>query len=236
MRHIFSYLKKQLKNENGFTLIELIVVIAIIVVLTSLLVPNIIGYIKQTQRVAALADAKNIVTSAESALVLKASSKSLNTTKTMKYNGKNRKVGGLSNTSIYNTSHTNSPNDGTPEADKNLARAVMDFIYIDGMNEGNTWTGQPKPFGKDCDDYLAEVKADYALILLFDQNGEVPFMQIYHNGILVTYANGQYVANDRSDAKFINKGEAIKNAFKAAGKKESELDSVIKNTWFTSDW
>ncbi len=40
-------LKAQLKDQKGFSLVELIVVIAIMVILIAMLVPNVIGYINK---------------------------------------------------------------------------------------------------------------------------------------------------------------------------------------------
>ena len=53
-------MKKLIKNKKGFTLIELIVVIAILAVLAAILVPSILGYVKEARIAANDANARSI--------------------------------------------------------------------------------------------------------------------------------------------------------------------------------
>lgn len=62
-------LKNRLNESKGFTLVELIVVIAIMVILIALLVPNVVGYISSSQTTANLSAAKSIYNAANTAVV-----------------------------------------------------------------------------------------------------------------------------------------------------------------------
>lgn len=53
-------LKRMKKNQKGFTLVELVVVIAILAVLSALLVPRIMGNVQDAAREREIADARTL--------------------------------------------------------------------------------------------------------------------------------------------------------------------------------
>ena len=56
---------KKIKNQQGFTLIELIIVIAVIAILAAVLLPRFLGFTDDAKMSAAKADAKNLATAVE---------------------------------------------------------------------------------------------------------------------------------------------------------------------------
>jgi prepilin-type N-terminal cleavage/methylation domain-containing protein len=231
MMKLLSGTYRKLKNKEGFTLVELIVVIAIMVVLISLLVPNIIGYIKKANRTAALADAKSIVTGAQNALIYKARECNLTIDKKYKVNGKDKKIGGITNTAINNTLNSTGK---TNQHDLDIASAIIDMVSIAALDQGDkAVTGGKKPFGMKGEEYIKAVNGEYGIILLYNSYGQVPFMQIYRNGVLVTYANGYWAVNDDKDVSFIKKGAKWSQPFIDAGMKASEVDDSLKITTMT---
>ncbi len=63
MNYIFNKPKK--RPKKGFTLIELIVVIAIITILSAALLPKLGGYITESKKVEAINQARNVVNAYE---------------------------------------------------------------------------------------------------------------------------------------------------------------------------
>ena len=97
---------KHKKKKSAFTLIELMVVIAIIAILAAALTPSFTGYINEAKKVAVINQAKNVVTAYEATKVKSSNTYTLNTTVDTFANGSDlldkKDVNKLSNTSIKN--------------------------------------------------------------------------------------------------------------------------------------
>lgn len=60
-----------MKNKKGFTLVELVVVVAIIGILAGILIPNLVGYINKAEKASAEQEVTPYVTAFQSWLVEK---------------------------------------------------------------------------------------------------------------------------------------------------------------------
>lgn len=60
-------LKKQLRNQKGFTLVELIVVLVILAILAAFTIPAMLGFVEDAKGKAAIAEAREVYVAAQTA-------------------------------------------------------------------------------------------------------------------------------------------------------------------------
>ena len=65
---MFTYFSRQMRKKKGFTLIELIVVIAILGILAAILIPRFTGFQDKARRTQVVTDAKQMATAVDSLL------------------------------------------------------------------------------------------------------------------------------------------------------------------------
>jgi prepilin-type N-terminal cleavage/methylation domain-containing protein len=227
------------RNVKGFTLIEMVIVISIIGVLAAIIIPSVMYYLRKAKRTAAIADARTILTATQSAVIEQiAVSGTFSLDKTgCVVDGKRMTVGGLTNTSMHNAitkRDYDSYSTKTNASDTAIADSIIEMINTE-IDAGTASSGSAI-FNKNCQAYMDSVGANYCFIVLYTNDGEVPFMQIYNKGILVTYAAGSFIADDSDNAKFIKLGGSFYEPFISAGKKISEIPARVKNSKFPSKW
>ncbi|MBR6874464.1 MAG: prepilin-type N-terminal cleavage/methylation domain-containing protein [Ruminococcus sp.] len=215
------------KNKKGFTLIELITVIAIIGILATILVPSIYNYVKKARITAAIADTKVIRSSIETALVERLTLSSKGTSgafnkvlfldQTNKNTGKNTQVANLNSGSYEIVGTFTSYSWNSYRTGKYQSSASQDIdLTIAGALDGEfteKWdTGAPvNPMKYNngsltCAQYLKDNNTNFALVVVYNRTGNVRMIQIYRKGILVTYVNGDYVVNTSDKSYFIGSG------------------------------
>ena len=202
---------------RGFTLLELMVVIAITGVLAAILIPTLTGYAKEARVNAAITDARTVKQAIEFSLVRNLAITYENTSgafnKTL-YLDQNRDkskrqtetVGAFSQVSWVAYRKNQLSNSASQKVDKTIAGA-LDNAFTESWKTGNSCNAMKyNSASKNCAQYLKDNNTNFGLIVVYDTLGMVRFMQLYRKGVLVTYVNGDYVVNTDPKAHFVGTG------------------------------
>lgn len=202
---------------KGFTLIELIVVIAIIGALSCILIPTISGFVKEAKINAAITDARTIKQAIEFSLVNNLAitdedtSGAFNKTLYLDQNRDRAKrqtetVGAFSQVSwvAYRKNQLN--NSASQKVDKTIAGALDNAFTEEWKTGKSTNAMKYNSVSKNCAQYLKDNDTNFGLVVVYDTMGTVRLMQLYRKGVLVTYVNNEYIANTDPYAHFIGEG------------------------------
>ena len=203
------------QNKKGFTLIELITVIAIIGILAALLVPSIMNYVKKARAKAAIADAKVIKSVVESALMQRLMDFGVITNeafdKRLYYDpskpSEYEEVGAFTSYSWYEYKDGKigkASDSGSQKVDAEICEKLEDSVsetWPKGSKHQN-----PLPYNtasKNCAKYCKDVNTNFGIICVYNRSGGVVFMQVYRKDILVSFVKGDWVANMKPSAHFV---------------------------------
>ena len=224
---------KRMNKLHGFTLIELIVVIAIIAILAAMLVPTLSGYVQRAKVAAAISSAKTIKSSVESSLSARYSDyaeagelgDALNKILYLdqKKDVSQREfeiVGAFTNRSWWTYMNGNRSGSKSQQVDTVIAKGLAEtFNEKWEKGKGNN----PLAYGKNgtCRDFLKSNNCNVGLVVVYDADCSVRMLQLYRRGILVTYVNGEYIANTSKDARFVGTN-VWSSIYSGSGSKASE--------------
>ncbi|MBR4223852.1 MAG: type II secretion system protein [Oscillospiraceae bacterium] len=202
---------------KAFTLIELVVVIAIIGILSMILIPAIVGHTREARINAAITDARVIKQAVEFSLVNhlaisdKDASPAFNKILYLDQNKDKSKreyevVGAFTSYSWY-VYRKNSSASGSQDIDKVIAGA-LDDSFSEQWKTGKRAVN-PMKYNSDsnnCAKYLKDNDTNFGIVVVYDTIGSVRMMQLYRKGVLVTYVNGEFLANSSPNAHFVGEG------------------------------
>jgi len=167
----------KVKCKKGFTLVELIVVISILVILVVMLLPNVIGYINEAKKTSVMESAKQVYTVAQMTLADVG-------VENMNY---------VNNNSGYLTF----TNVGLSESDMNSNANTMPKLLGVEITKCMSWDLQTKrcPFKNDAPAYGANV-TDYqkqnnqpGIIIQYHPNGGIVYMEWGEDDYIVRINN-----------------------------------------------
>ena len=205
------------RKVKGFTLIEMVTVIAIIGILAGVLVPSLTGYVLKARVAVAIADAKTIKTAVEASLMSRFVidkeggdlSKAFNKILYLDQNSsvKDRQTEAVG--AFTNVSWKKYKTDGKKPTANQSPSQTIDTVIASGLDEAisEDWIAgdgvNPLAYssGKNtCAKYLKDKKTNMALVIVYNRDFTIRMMQVYRKGILVTYINDEYIANTSKDA------------------------------------
>lgn len=193
--------KKRKMLNRGFTLVELIIVIAIMAVLAGLITPSVIRYIRKARAARATEEARVIISAVESAIASNEGADApLLTDKTfITSDGDTIACGVLTNWMLGRTQNGTIVDDTDADyADYLCAKEVLENLMSDASLSYKFFKfngSANRPIGMNCNNFYATYGCP-GVIVVYNKTGKVIFMEYYNYDCLIRFEDNEYTLMD----------------------------------------
>lgn len=205
------------ENNKGFSMVELIVVIALMAILTGAMMVSVLSYMEKAKKTKALTDAKAIYSAAQYAVVnaLMEESEAFNYAIKFQENidGNIIRMGRFSNQSLYKYLMESAGSGSlssalSKKADYYIAEQLAHSVPgADNVTEDNTLKDKSPIGDTHSTKYISEHPEIYGKVvfaLAYNSKGEIIYFQCVYNGYFMTFDGKEFVAEKVSDSTKFN--------------------------------
>lgn len=199
-------MKRTKLGNEGFSLVELIIVIAIMAILAGAIAPALIRYIDKARASRATDEARVIVTAVETALATKAGDDAdFQITSTfVDGSGNSHACGLITNWILSRTQSGVEFTDQDPEyANYLISQEILANLQSEDSNNYmffNFTGGGNNPIGMDCGEFASRYEDCPGVIVAYGANGKVLMLEYYNYGCLIHYENNEYTFMEDEDS------------------------------------
>ena len=191
-------MKRTRCNNEGFSLVELIIVIAIMAILAGAIAPALIRYIDKARASRATEEARTIVTAVETALATKAGEDAdFQIGATFVTSDRTSvQCGLITNWILSKTQSGDEFTDQDPEyANYLISKEILanlqsedsnNYMFFNFTGSGNN------PIGMSCGEFASRYEDCPGVIIAYGSNGKVIMLEYYNYGCLIHYENNEY--------------------------------------------
>lgn len=193
--------KEKLINTKGFTLVELIIVIAIMAVLAGAISPLVIRYIQKARAARATDEAKVILNAVEAAIASNAGADAtLNTNRTFtNSDGNDVACGMITNWILGQTQSGRVFTESDADyADYICSKEVLANLQSESSDDYkfiNFNGNATRPIGMNCVNFYNTYNCP-GVIVVYNSYGKVIFLEYYNYSSLIRYEDGEFIQVD----------------------------------------
>ncbi len=191
------------KKEQGFTLVELIVVLVILAILAAILTPALLGYIDRAKDQQLIVEAKELMTAAQAGIV---EAYALEKKQFEDYVNK-KGCPEVTEEFDYVSSHLFASKQGTVTSSSTAAKDIIAKRLIEYTDSRK---GKEKRYTF-CTTFMTDgsfdistlKKGEVAFVILYNKRGRILYMQYARDGKLVTYDGKKKAFSTQTGGKIV---------------------------------